>query len=579
MQNFLKGTVVLTIGMAVVKLVGALFKVPLKSVIAEYGMGLFNVAYHFYGPVHSLATAGLPIAIARLVSARQSEGGYREIRKIKAVSTPIFFLLGALGTAVMLFGAPYYCREVIQNEGAILPMLVLAPAVLLGCLGSIYRGYFEGLKNMYPTAVSEIIEALSKLIVGLSGAAYVSHRLNRAYLRTGQIWGRPMASPDEAALTTLSFAAAAAILGVTVGSLISFLFLYWRYHSRGDGITPAMLSGAPAPGSGRSIGHAIVKTAVPVAIGSLAVNLTGLIDTTFLQQRLTNLLQKAPETLITQYQNLIPDMYLRQPDTIPNFLFGCYALALTVYMLVPTVTQAISTSALPNITALWIEGKRDGLQRGVETVLRVTALVSLPMGIGISAISGEIAVVLYGEEPATAIVGRLLVGLGFSAALAALSTPISSMLQAVGRADIPVKLLLAAMGIKVGLNYLLCGIPALNVYGVTAGTFCCYLFMVLSQLICLRRVTGLRIPVHRLFLKPMLSALLCGISAYVMSNCGWFSLTERKEALAAVLCSMGIAALVYVISLWALGAVTREDIQFLPKGQKILKMLENPKGM
>ena len=491
-QGFLHGTLVLTIGMAVVKIVGALFKVPLNTVIGEYGMGLFNVAYHFYGPVHSLATAGLPIAISRMVSECFSRRRFQDIRKIKRISMPIFFLMGALGTALMLFGAPYYCAEVIGNRHAVLPMLVLAPAVLFGCLGSIYRGYFEGLTNMYPTAVSEVIEALSKLIIGLTASYGVSAHLNREYQQRNTIFGQLVASTDEAALATLSYAAAAAILGVTLGSLLSFLFLSLRYKTGGDGISTAALRASPKPRSGKSIAKTLIRTAVPVAIGSITVNVAGLIDTSFLQQRISSIMQRDPGAILRLYQGLIPDMYLRRPETIPNFLFGCYSMALTVYMLVPTITQAISISALPSITKLWTAGNKPALKKGIEMVLRLTALFSLPAGIGITAIAPQISVLLYGEDQATPIVSGLLTVLGIAAVLAALCTPISSMLQAVGRADIPVKLLVLAMGIKIGVNYLLCGITEINVYGAAIGTLCCYLFLAVAEVILLCRITGIR---------------------------------------------------------------------------------------
>lgn len=578
-QSFVQGALILTLGMAIVKIVGALFKVPLNTVIGEYGMGLFNVAYNFYGPVHSLATAGLPIAISRMVSECFSMGRYREIRKIKRVSTPIFLTLGLLGTALMLFGAPYYCREIINNNRAVLPMLTLAPAVLFGCLGSIYRGYFEGLKNMYPTAVSEVIESMSKLIVGLSASVIVVWKLNEEFNFYGTILGRLVPSADEAALMTLSYAAAAAIFGVTLGSLISFMFLLLRYHKGGDGITLQMLQGAPRPRRGKTIAKILIRTAIPVAIGSVTVNIAGLIDTTFLQQRLAYIIQNESQKLLDRYQGLIPDMYLRQPDTIPNLLFGCYSMALTVYMIVPTITQAFSISALPSITQLWIKGNREKLKAGVEMVLRLTALFSLPAGIGISAIAGQISKLLYGDDVTTPIVAGILTLLGMAAALAAISTPISSMLQAVGRADIPVKLLIIAMLIKVGVNYVLCGNAEINVYGAAIGTLCCYLFLVISQVILLCRVTRIRLSIKSVFLKPFVAAVLCGVSAHVtaMAMEGLISLGGRMEALITTVAAIGIGMIVYAISLWAVGGLKKSDLDLLPKGQKIAKILEKHK--
>ena len=173
-QSFLRGALVLTGGMAVVKVMGALFKVPLTYAIGEYGMGLFNVAYHFFAPVFSLATAGFPIAVSRLVSESSSRGRWNDARQVKRVAMPLFLAIGAGGMVLMLLLAPLYCRWVSGAAYALAPMLALAPAVPLACLTSVYRGYYEGLGNMVPTAFSQVLEAAIKLGLGLAAAGAVT---------------------------------------------------------------------------------------------------------------------------------------------------------------------------------------------------------------------------------------------------------------------------------------------------------------------------------------------------------------------------------------------------------------------
>ena len=169
-HGFLHGALVLTAGMAVVKVLGALFKVPLTYAIGEYGIGLFNLAYHFYGPVFTLATAGFPLAVAQLVSESSSLGRWNDARQVKQVAMPLFLGVGALGLGAMACLAPLYCRWVTGAAYALAPMIALAPAVLLACAASVYRGYYEGLGNMVPTAFSQVLEAAVKLALGLAAA-------------------------------------------------------------------------------------------------------------------------------------------------------------------------------------------------------------------------------------------------------------------------------------------------------------------------------------------------------------------------------------------------------------------------
>lgn len=575
-QNFVQGAFILTVGMILVKLAGALFKVPLESIIGAYGMGLFNVSYHFYGPIHSLATAGLPIAISRMVSESFSQGRYREVRQIKRVSTPIFIVLGILGTILMMTAAPFYCRQIIGNENALLPMLVLAPAVLFSCLSSIYRGYCEGLKDMVPTAISEVIEAVGKVLFGLSAAVGVTYHLHGEYSRQGTLWGQAVSSADEAALLTLSYAVAGAIGGVTLGTLFSFLFLWIRFHRRGDGISVSMLREAPRPRRRRTVAKRLVLTALPIGVGAIATNIAGLVDTTFLQSRIAAILRENPQSLLQQFAGQIPAEYLRQPETIPNFLFGCYSMALTVYMLVPTITQAFSISALPNVTAVWVAGDRAKIRESLESVLRITAVFSLPAGIGISALAPQISGLLYGSGLDASITAQILFLLGFAAAAAALSTPVSSLLQAVGRMDLPVKMLLLSMGIKIAVNYVLCGIPEINVFGAGIGTLLCYLFLAVSELLLLKKVSGVQVDFRSVIGRPLLAAVFCGIAAYTAAGVVSSILGEsgRLASLAASGAGILSGGAVYVIFLGILGCADKKDLLLLPKGEKIVKILE-----
>lgn len=574
-HSFLQGALILTAGMAVVKVIGALFKVPLKYAVGEYGMGLFNVAYNFYGPVFSLATAGLPIAVSRMVSEKASLGQWRDVRQIKRVAMPMFLAFGVLGAILLFFTAPLYCRSVISTENAIAPMLALAPAVLFACLGSVYRGYYEGLRDMTPTAMSEIVEAGVKLVIGLGAAYWIVERCTEEFGLSGTVFGLAPSTSDEATFLTLSFAAAGAIFGVTCGSVFSLLYLSLRHRFRGDGITPSQYRNAPPPAARKATAKKLLAITVPIAVGSVTMNIAGLIDATFLQSRIAKIMQEAPQRLLHQYQGMIPAMYLENPGAIPTFLYGCYTLALTIYLLVPAVTQAFGISALPNVTESWTRGNKKEIKRSMESVVRITALFCFPAGLGISALSEPITRLLYGNDASTPIISGALFLLGFASLAAALSTPLSSMLQAVGRVDLPVKLLLAAMGIKIAVNYVLCGIPEFNITGAGIGTLCCYLFLVISQLLCLKRVTGVQIDLKGAFLKPLAAAALCGGTA--MAACRaveLFSLSARASAALGAGAGILCGACIYVISLLLLGGIEKNDIAMLPNGQKIAKTLE-----
>ncbi len=574
-QSFLRGALVLTGGMAVVKVMGALFKVPLTYAIGEYGMGLFNVAYHFFAPVFSLATAGFPIAVSRLVSESSSRGRWNDARQVKRVAMPLFLAIGAGGMVLMLLLAPLYCRWVSGAAYALAPMLALAPAVPLACLTSVYRGYYEGLGNMVPTAFSQVLEAAIKLGLGLAAAGAVTTLCQREYASQGTVLGLTPSGEDQALFLSLSMGAAAAVLGVTAGSLVSLAYLALRFRFHGDGTVPRLYRNSPPPRERRETRRRLWAVTLPIALGSLTASAAGLIDATFLQSRLGDVLRNAPQRLLAVYEGQLPEAYRSNPQAIPTYLYGCYTLAVTVYLLVPGITQAFGTSALPNVTAAWARGSRKELRSRMETVVRVTSLFCFPAGVGMAALAQPIAALLYGEGESTPIVARTLVLLGAASLAAAMSGPLSSMLQAVGRADLPVKLLAAAMAMKLGTNWLLCGVPEINVQGAAMGTLLCYLFLAISQLACLRRAAGVSFSTAGIFLRPLACALLCGAAARLLFRGIEPFLPDGRGFLAAVLLACVLfGGAVYFAGMLLLRGIGKRDLLALPNGQKIAKTLE-----
>lgn len=575
-QSFLQGALVLTAGMAVVKVIGALFKIPLKRVIGEYGMGIFNSAYSFYGPVFSLATAGLPVAVARLVAENSAVGRWNDIRRIRRLALPLFLLLGAAGMLLITLFAPLYCGNTAGGSFALPAMLSLAPAILFACGASAFRGYYTGLQNMIPTAVSEVIEALAKLLLGLSTACWAISQGQKQFAQQGRVFFVTPASQEEAVFWILSFAAAGAVLGVTMGSVFSFLYLaLYRWFHRGEE-DPARLSGAPDALPQKELKKKLLLTALPIALGSVASNAAGLIDAALLQRQTAKLLETEPAAMKLLYGANVPALYWRDPGSAATFLYGCYTLAMTVYLLVPAVTQAFGVSALPSVTRAWAKGGKKEQKQSMETVMRLSALFCFPMGIGLSALSGPITRVLYGEGDSASVIAGVLFLLGFASLPTAMSTPFASMLQAVGRVDLPVKLLFGAMGIKLVVSFVLSGVVQVNILGAALGTLFCYLFLFFSQLRCLQRETGLSFS-PMLFLKPLIASLLCGLTAKTVYD--FLSRLIGGGMLLPLAAGVGSAAMIYLAFLFLMGGIEKSDLLMLPKGQKIAKILEKQDEM
>ena len=569
-QSFLHGALILTVSMIIVKVIGAVFKIPLNAVITEDGMGYFNTAYAFYSPLYALATAGFPIAIARMVSENYTLGRYRDVRTIQRASVRIFLVTGTVGTVIMWLGARPFLA-VANNDGAFPAMMMLAPAILFSCLSSIYRGYYSGLRDMYPTAISEVVEAAVKLVVGLSGAWLVMKLAIDEYGKSGTVFGGLVSSLEHAKAAALPYAAAAAIFGVSLGTALSYVVLLIMHKAKGDGISRRDLHYAPPSHTLHYTIVKLIKVAIPVGIGALAVNIASSVDALFLQSRISDIAVTHTDTLLQMYDGMITTVTQLHPqERLANYLYGCYSNALTVFMLVPAITQSFGTSALPNVTDAWTRGNKKEIKESVESVVRITSLVSIPAGLGIATLAGPITQILFSGSTGAPITARVLIVLGLAAIFASLSTPIISMLQAVGRLDLPVKIMVFSLTIKVVLNYILAGVPQINVIGGGIGTLVCYILEVVLSMIALSRCTKVHISMANTFVKPTIASVLCCVSAFLVQALLDLFLPNAIATFAAI----AVAGCVYVVALLLLKAISRSDVLMLPKGEKIAKILE-----
>ena len=572
-QSFALGALIMAVGMLIVKLAGAAFKIPLAYILGGVGQGYFNIAYSLYNPLYALATAGLPIAISRMVAQNMTAKRYKDVRMIHKVSVPIFIFTGLVATIFMVIGSPL-CAKFTHSPGAIYSLLALAPTVLFSCLISIYKGYYEGLRNMIPTAISEIVEAIGKVVFGVGLSAFVVWYGMREYRAYGTVFGNYYESEALAFDATLPFASAGAVLGITLGSVSGFIYIFLKYKTSGDGITDKEIKESPEARDRKKIVNMLLNIAAPIALGAIIMNLAGAIDAMLVQRRLSDIMYSTPDILLRAYEGLIPNEVVAEKKT-HNFLSGCFAYMSTITMLLPTITQGFSISALPNVTTSWVKGIKSKIKSNIETVMKLTSIISFPMGLGMSVLAHPIMDLVYNtmgksRQCEIFISAEIMQLYALATILIAISTPICGMLQAVGRADLSLKILTIGMVLKVVLNYILVGIPEINIQGAGVGTLVCYLFVCVSGIILLNRETKLKLNLSSIFVKPLVCGLVCGAVAYLSHELFLRFLNPKFSTIIAI----GIAAFTYLISLFLFRAITYLDLISIPKSKKIVKVLE-----
>lgn len=582
-QNVLNGAIILVVATALVKIIGAVYKIPLTGIIGSLGRGYFASAYNIYTPIYAISMAGLPVAVSTIVSRNAALGKYRDVKQVLKITAPLFFALGLLGTGILLLASKPYVNSV-GSPLALYSVLAIAPSVLFCCIMSTYRGYYEGLRNMYPTAISQVIESLGKLVFGLSLSYAVIDYANKQIELTGSVFGQVIESEGDKAIV-YAVAAAAAILGVTLGTVIGAIFTILRHKIKKDGITKEMIEASPLASPKKTTLKEIISISVPAAISSLVLNVTNFIDTWMIQNRLESVVEKSYDTIMELYGESINAAGVAK-EYIHTFLYGAYDTTLDFKNLVPTVLMTLGVSAIPIVSAAVAKKDYKAVGSTVNTVFRTTMLIALPAGAGFFALAEPILTVFYNgteNQSGIAVAAPVLALYGLILPLLTVSSPLTNMLQAIGRADVPAKALALGCVFKVGINYLLIGIPEINIKGAVFGTACFYIVCISYNYSVLKKATGIRLDIKTVIIKPLISAVLCGVAAWgtnrVLSSVftfGDMSSMLNGKTLACII-SIGVAVVVYAISVLLMKTLVKDDILMLPKGEKLAEILEKYK--
>ncbi|MDR2647851.1 MAG: polysaccharide biosynthesis protein [Oscillospiraceae bacterium] len=587
-QSMLNGAMILTISMVIVKVIGLLYKWPLVNIYGIVGKGIFSSAFILYSTVYAIAIAGLPIAVARMVSERVATGRLRDAEEIRKVASRLFYVTGFIGMIAMFALAYPYAKYLCTGQLQALPaILAVAPSIFFCCGMSIYRGYYEGLRNMIPTAVSQVIEALCKLILGIALALLCMRLGQMEFLRHGTVFGNPVADMYAANAALYPWAAAASIIGITVGTVLGFVYLWLRHMIKGDGFTREQMVNAPPAKPRVELRREMIKLAIPMVLSAVILNITNFIDSTNVQALLENMVVKHADIIDGIYQNVF-SLNKTPFDQKASAIFGIYTTVLDFRNLIPTIVTALGISALPSISAAWALRQKQTVQKTINSVLRVSLMISLPAGFGLTVLSDEIPRLFFeSDNPGlTEHAAPLMVMFGLSTALMSISSPITNMLQGIGRTDIPVISLVVGAVVKIVSNFILVGNPSINIQGAPIGSILCYVAIVSINLAMLLRISKAKVKLLSVLWKPLFCAVLSGAAAWIAkTTVQRFDLVakilpsfsaehgEKITLVAAIGCAIVAATIIYLISMLLCRVITADDLEMLPKAKKLKKVL------
>ncbi len=515
-QSVFSGVLVLTISNLLVKAMGIFFKIPMNYIVGDTGMGYYNAAYTVYTFFYMLSTAGLPAAVSILVSGAHTLGRTNQCRRILTIALVLFCIIGIIG-----FGILYFCAEplsrLIGASPAVSSITAIAPALLFICIASAFRGYYQGLAHMTPTAVSQFLEAFCKVGVGMMGALYALRCQYPPHL-----------------------VAAYAIFGLTVGSAVSmaYLCLLWLFSKRKK-------TADDKADNNRVLLGRLWRIALPVTVSSAVMSLSGMLDTVLLQRLLQDngLTQEAATTLYGNYTSL----------------------AVPLFNLPPVLVYPIAYAVVPLLTRYREENRPVMVKSCTTSALTLALLLGAPCAAGLSAMAEPILCLLYRQESAQ-MASPLLTLLAPSSLAVCLLAVTNGVLQSAGKAGLPVYSMGIGAAAKVVFTMLL--VPRLGMTAAPVSTFFCYFVTCLLNLWFVRRYTGGGAIGKRQCII-LLSSICCGLAGRL----GYSLFAEILSPKTAVLPAIGMAALVYLSLIRTLHVLRPEETLFLPKKPKLLRWL------
>lgn len=571
-KSFVKGALILGIASLVVKLIGAGFKIPMTYLIDDDGMGLFNVAYQIYTFMFIVATAGFPAAISKMVAESLARDDENDAKRVFKTAFTLLTVIGIVGSLVLYIFASSLA-SLVGIPDAELGIKAIAPAIFFVSMASALRGYFQGRQNMYPTAFSEVIESTGKMVIGL--------------LLAGLFMGMAVNSGLSGAIDFVSktvqsehlrkvYASAGAIFGVTAGTFLSSLLLICIYlfialflkRKAENSVSHTLINNKIRPKS--AILKELVLIAIPITIGASVSSLTTLIDMTTISRRLI-----VNPDVFDKYEFMFSEGTEFAKKALQEgwnsaeinvqkatSLYGMYTgKALTMFNLPLTLVVALGTSIVPAISGELAKNNKVQARSITESAIRIALLFGMPCAIGMSVLSSGVLNLLFSTDNAKTVLSILSLAI----IPVAVVQVTNAILQSYGKMYYPVINMLIGGSAKVIFNFV--AIPVLGIDGAPIGTFICYLIIAVINTIEIIKIADIKFNFYDVIIKPLIAALVMGVVGFGLAK-------ALGSGRVMTMLSIMICGVVYLVMIFVVRAIKREDVLNLPKGKKIVDLLE-----
>ncbi len=527
----LSGVLALTIANLFVKTVGLLLKIPLRGILSDSGMAYYNNAYDIYAFLYTVSNVGLPTAVSMLISENRASGNVRESKKIMKLAMWLFVAIGLLGTSIMFFGAPLF-EDAYKIDNLSFSIMAIAPTLFFICIASALKGYFQGYQNMVPSAVSNVIEAVGKMALGILFANYAVQK------------GEPTHIVAAYAVFGLTVGVAAGMVSLIIRKLV---FKPAKYDTEYADLLRDGMDTRPAG----TIIKLLIAIAIPITLSSSVMTLSNVFDGIILSRGLQmNFTQEATKAFIGNLKTCV--------TPISNIILA--------------FSNPITSVIVPLISVAVAEGKPEKAKKAMTSALRLAVIVILPCIFGISVLSEQIVAFLFRDAGAAEQAGPLLSVHVLSVFFMSMISVTAAVLQSHKLGRYPVISVAVGAAVKVISTFALVTVKEIGIMASPVSAILSCFTISAMNFVFIRKKVGYTPNFARLLTKPLVSALVCAASAI-----GAFKLYPlilgAHLADIALLLSIVTAAVVYVLTILVIRGITREEVEMLPKGKSLARVL------
>ncbi|MCI8859294.1 MAG: polysaccharide biosynthesis protein [Lachnospiraceae bacterium] len=536
-SNFLVQGSILAIASIISRVIGLLYRIPLKSIIGDIGNDYYGTAMEIYSILLLISSYSLPVSVSKLVSTRMAKGQRKNAYRIFKGALLFALVSGSIASLLVYFGADFITTYVVNTPLSIFALQTMAPTLLIVAVLGVIRGFYQGMGTMMPSALSQLLEQIANAIASVTFA----YMLYQYGIKIGAVLGNPSTYAE-------AYGASGGTIGTGVGALVALvtvLIIFLLYRSK----LSRMLEkdkGKHLESYGR-IFSILVLTILPVLLSTTIYNITSFLDTSVFKQIAASQGYKA-----TDYSTM----------------WGIYVGEYKVMVNVPiAIASSVATSSVPSLSTAFAAKDIPQVKRKVAYSIRFIMIIAIPCAVGMGVLASPILQLLFQDSRK---MPELMMQIGaVSIIFYSLSTLSNGILQGINRMNIPVKNALITLILHMGVLVVLMYGLDLNIYAVVwANTFFSFFMCVLNGM-AIRKYLRYKQEILRTFVIPSICAAVMGAAVYGMYQLLMGTINSNVMATTA---SIIIGVIVYGVLMLLLRGLREKELLSFPMGHLIIRV-------